>query len=234
VAVAESSKSLPAEQPIALPPVLSEERRTDGFRSRMWGVRKLKPGEEVPVKWALAHLEMRDVPTTSTQIDWHIGRLLSHWDNSRTTAAVQNEQLADWEIDLAPYAEAHIAEACAIWRRTQVFKPKIAEIITLVENFQFRDRENARRCRVLLGLQEPRSFERIPPASKNSPADPSKAAAIMEKLSALFPSRRKPEPAPRVPIDRSAIKKDLDSRDPVAVEKLRAFRPAAAPAEKNP
>src|SRR4051812_40096323 len=86
-----SSKLLPVEQPVALPPVLSEERRADGFRSRMWAVRALKPGEDVPVQQALVHLEQREVAVTATQIDWHIGKLLSHWDNSKVSAAVQDQ-----------------------------------------------------------------------------------------------------------------------------------------------
>lgn len=212
-----SSKPPAVSQPVVLPPILSETRPADGFRSQMWGARALKAGEQVSLQQALIALEARTAPAEPNMVLWHVGKLLNHWPSAQS-AAEKEMIVSDWLEDLAPYSEAHIVEACGIWRRTQKFKPHVADIVQLIERAKYRDQENARRAKVLLGLSTPRPWEHLPAPREVLVDRPAAGmlASITKRLTA--PAARKNQQPPPA---RDALMAD---RDPEAVAKLHAIR----------
>lgn len=129
--------------------------------------RPLLPGESVAVQQALVAFETRMAPAPVAAAMYHVGRLMAHWGARRGQDEIDGDSiLDDFAEDLAPYSEAHIAEACRRWRRRQKFRPAIAELIELIEGVQITEREHLRRARVLLGLELPRHWEKAqPPAA---------------------------------------------------------------------
>lgn len=205
------------QQPVGLPPILTETARADGFRSPMWVTRKLLPGEKMIVERTLAELANRDVPAPINKIRFYIGKTLNHWENNRLGAAEKDLIIADYEFALRDFSEGQIAEACAQWVSESRFKPVPADIVTLVRNNQYRDRESARRARVLLGLEEPRNWERpLPPLEPTKPYDAKGLlASLADRLKTSAAKKASPAQS------RADI---LASRDPDAVQKLAALR----------
>jgi hypothetical protein len=226
VAVA-TSPQLPVERPVPLPPILDERKRIDGRTSPTWVARKLVPGEQVPLNQALAWLENRDVPAAVNAIRFHVGKMLNHWNNGRSTATEKDWEIADWERLLDGFAEAHIIEACDSWMKRQRFKPQIADIVSLIEMAQYRDRENIHRCRVLLGLKPPRVWERIP-APVAPAADPKKALAMLDRVTSKLTVVSRPLSRGTDVTGDGAAKVRAENRlarDPEALARLRQLRP---------
>lgn len=178
---------------MTLPAAISEVKAVQGFRNPQWQARALQPAERVGTQQALVAIEARCRPATSQQIMWHVGKLLSHWDSNQG-ALVKDQIMEDWKLDLGEESEAHIAEACAQWRRSQKFKPKVAEILELIAGIKARDSESIRRARVLLGLEPPRNWERpaLPtPTEVDRPAARSMLAALTERMTGRKPTAPK-------------------------------------------
>jgi hypothetical protein len=211
------------QQPVALPPILTEASRADGFRNLVWVARPLKPGEKTMIERTLLDLQTRDVPAAVNAIRFHVGKTLSHWDrdNGRLTMAEKQAIIADWEYLLRDFAEGHIAEACAEWVTESRFKPVPADIIAICRNIQARDRESMRRARVLLGMESPRRWEQLPAPPKKLVERPTEGL-----LASLSRKLRSAPPPPAA--NRKTIEADLASRDPQAVEKLAAMRKTTA------
>jgi hypothetical protein len=128
----------------------------------MWRARLVTSETELDaIRHALAVLERRLTVAGPVDVARHVGRLLGHWNARNAMDGEKEMELEDWVDDLADYAEAHIAAACREWRRTQHFKPKVGDIVPLIEAERARDRESRRRCRVLLGMETPRPWERM-------------------------------------------------------------------------
>jgi hypothetical protein len=192
-------------------------------------MRELEPAERVGVEQALVAMETRDCSAEFKEIQWHIGKLLSHWDSNQA-ALVKTEIMADWghDISKAGYSVHVIADACEKWRTTQKFRPHVSEFLEICRGLQARDEEAIRRARVLLGLEAPRAMDR---AALPKPA-PEEAAVTHGLLAALPPKPRSlAAPAPRlVPQDpprrsiaevRAQLAREID---PVAAAKLASIR----------
>lgn len=207
------------QQPVALPPILTEVSRADGFRSHVWLPRRLAPGEKLILERTLIALQQRDIPVAVNKIRFHVGSMLNYWAHqSRLLPAEKDQEIAGWEFQLREFSEGQIAEACAHWVAESRFKPVPADIIALARNIQHRDRESIRRTRVLLGLEAPRNWEKpkAPPAASQSRDVKGLLATLAHKITA--PAAKKAAPT---------TSDWLASRDPQAVEKLAAMRKAS-------
>jgi hypothetical protein len=171
--------------PVALPPILTEAKRSGDFRNPIWVARKMLPGEKLVVERTLMELQQRDVPADVNKIRFHVGKTLNHWDNGRLGAAEKGQIIADYEFILRDFSEGQIAEACAEWLKASRFKPVPADIAGLASKAASRDQESVRRARVLLGLEPPRNWERpaLPaPKEVDRPAARSMLAALTERM----------------------------------------------------
>jgi len=185
-AAAASSPRLPGLLNDELPTALVEARKVKGFRHEVWTSRALVAADRPAVENALAVFEQRLVPSEGARILWHVGRLANQWKNTRSEA--ENDLFFDdWAEDLAPYSEAHIAEACGEWRRAEYRFPKIAEIIAILDHKVWSDKEMRRRARVLLGLQEPRPWEREEATHAQQPMSDGRREEILRDLAKTDP-----------------------------------------------
>lgn len=146
-----------------VPSILTEEREIEGFRQPQWTMRELQAGEALAVQRALLVIEERMKPVTRHALRAHFARLANHFRNERSP-----EQIAvlfdDYAADLEPFSEAHIEEAMREHRRTKTWFPKVAEIRATALKLQGHDRVLRHRARVLLGLEEAKSWEKPRPA----------------------------------------------------------------------
>ena len=191
----------------------------------MWTARELKAGEGVAIQQALVALEARQQPAESKRILWHIGRMLNHWGD-RKSDQEKEMVIGDWVRLLSPFAEAHIIEACDQWLMREKYRPTIAEIVALIERAQARDRENVHRCRVLLQMETPRPWERLPPPP-DPPAQPRNTAGLLASITRKLGVSRPPARGADVTGDVAthARQEMRLARDPEAVERLRQMRP---------
>ncbi len=214
---AASSTQLPALRPVAMPPAVTDLARVDDFRNQVWVPRKLRPGEKAVLEATGSELAHRDVPCPENSIRFHIGKTLTHWDSGRLSDAAKDAVMSDWMFALRDFSESHIAEACAHWVSESRYKPVPADIVALVRNYEARDRESARRIRVLLGLEQPRKWEVVP--EKPKPAADRPVGGMLASL-----ARRLTAPA-AAPPRRDDIRSSLAAdRDPAAVARLKAMR----------
>lgn len=169
------------------------------------------------VERTLMELQQRDVPAHIDKIRFHVGKTLNHWDNGRLGHAEKGQIVADYEFALRDFSEADVAQACAEWLSESRFRPVPADIVTLARNNQARDRENSRRAKVVLGIENHRSWERIPPPPEKMLTKPTVGllASFTQRLTAPA-ARKAAQPTSKVEL--------LGSRDPDAVQKLAALR----------
>jgi len=149
--------------PGALPSALTEERNIEGFTRPVWVSRELNPGEGIAVQQALVAIEARLAPASSDTIIQEIAHLMVH-DHTKRSAEEVDVILSDYAQDLAEFSEAHVREAAREHRRTKNWFPKIAELRALALDLHIADRVMRHRARVLLGLEEPASWEKPRPA----------------------------------------------------------------------
>lgn len=164
-------------RPVALPSVLVETQHLDGWRNPQWVARNLEAGDVVVVEQSLIHLDVRLQRAPEGVTLALVTRLLNNWKNDRTDEE-KDWQFDDWADDLEQFSEAHLKIACATWRREQSFPPKIADIRALCMIERGRDHEMHRRCRVLLGLEAPRTWEAPPPAHYPITLNPDQRALL--------------------------------------------------------
>ena len=210
-------------RPVTLPAIVTETSDVEAFgrTRRWWRMRALEAGETVELQNVLLQLESGFRPCDSTRVKWHIGKLLNHWDD-RKSDAEKDQIIVDWCDDLGEFSETHIAQACRDWRRTQQYRPRIAEIVAMCERLFQRDIESRRRIRVLLGLDKPRFWEALPkPPEPMVQRDPS---AMQDMLKGLTRKLLAPSAANRDPVDLGKIKETLESRNPDAVSELAQMR----------
>lgn len=168
---------LPVSRPVALPPVLTETSRIDGSRQLAWVCRDLKPGETVELQQTVLQLEYRCQPAAEGKTLELVARLLNNWKNERTDQE-KDWQFDDWAESLEEFSEAHLRAACKTWREEQPFPPKIADIRGLCLSARYQDEEMRRRCRVLLGLQDPYQRERPKPVHEPVPITDEQRAKV--------------------------------------------------------
>ena len=152
------------------PAVLTDERDIAGFRQPQWVARELQPGERIAVEHALIEIEQRFKPIARDALRALWARLANHFRNERTPQEIR-VLFDDYATDLSEFSEAHVDEAMQEHRRTKTWFPKIAELRALAAVFAARDRVLRHRARVLLGLEEPSSWERPRPAPEPAFAD---------------------------------------------------------------
>lgn len=158
-------------------------------------------------------------------VKWHVGKLLNHWSDRKSNDE-KDEIIVDWCNDLGEFSETHIAQACREWRKTQKWKPQVAEIVAICERLFQRDIEMRRRIRILLGLDKARFFEALPkPPEPVVERDPSKMRAMLSSLSKKLLA---PGAANRDPVDVAEVAKSLATRDPDQVERLTSLRAKSA------
>lgn len=171
-----------------LPAVLTETRAVEASRYPMWVARELEPSERVKVEQALAQLHGRFRRAPMERILAHLGRMFAQWDSNTQSDAVKEIVLEDFASDLAEFSEAHVAEVCIFWRRTQTYKPRIAEFLAEMHRVWTRDAESVRRCRVLLGLEKPKFWEVIPEKHEPAPLTQDARARMNAALKRLSPA----------------------------------------------
>lgn len=154
--------SLPGLLPQELPAPLTETRQIPGFRNRQWVSQQLAPWEERQIRDLLPALDARMEPAADVRVIMHVARLLSHWSVKKGDD--QASVLDDFATDLTGYSEAHIIEACAEWRRSSRHRPVPADLLAVLDRLRAVETERRHRARVLLGLEEPRPWERAIPS----------------------------------------------------------------------
>lgn len=101
----------------------------------------------------------RQRPTDRATIIAHLARLANYYGGDRTTQSWEM-MFDDYALDLEGISEAHLRDIASLQRRTNKWFPRVAEITEAWNLMKYREAEQARRARVLLGREEPKPWER--------------------------------------------------------------------------
>lgn len=176
-----SSTLLPGLLLLGEPPAaLVESRQIPGFRNPQWVVRALEPNEHIAVQHALIAFEERLKPAADERVIYHVARLLAHW--SAKKGHDQDSIIDDFANDLAAYSEPHVVEACAQWRRSSKHRPVPADLVAVLDQLRHREELLRRRARVLIGLEDPKPWERVDTVADGPFLTPDEKAALRRKL----------------------------------------------------
>lgn len=157
------TKVLPAPQPV------TRTETVPGWRQAQWIAHPLVAADRGRVAAFLDQTNTRLVPAKAVVKNEHdevTGGLLFHLyrrakhNNKDHSSADWDSVLDDYVEDLRGYSEAHIAEAISEHRKAHGWYPKINELVAILEPKRVIEAEQARRCRVLLGEEEPKAWER--------------------------------------------------------------------------
>lgn len=138
---------------------------------------------------------------------------------------------SDWEevaheyvADLGQVSEAHLLEAIIEYRRSNRWMPHQSELIEICQRLALVDKELLRRGQVLLGQRAPHNWEGrlLAPPHDDTQTKVVDLKPILDNLARGFSAYRAAPPPPREP--RASAADMLASRDPDAVERLRAAR----------
>lgn len=214
-------------RPVTLPAIVTDAGNVEvlGRTRQLWRASALEPGQAVELQRLQLQLEQGLRPCEPMMVKWHVGKLLNHWSD-RKSDGEKDEIIVDWCADLGEFSETHIAQACREWRKTQKWKPQVAEIVAICERLFQRDIESRRRIRILLGLDKPRSWESLPPPKE--PAVHRDPAEMRNMLNRLNNKLLAPGAANREPVDVAEVAKSLATRDPDQVQRLTALRSKTA------
>jgi hypothetical protein len=145
-----------------LPPALTVERRVEGIRNPVWAMTPIDGAQRAAVQLTLGEIEGRLVPPRRNWIVAILARLAVHYPNETKDQRAFGLRLSDMADELADYSEAHLVAACAAWRRSQSWWPKLNELRDILFGIRAADQLHKHRAEVLLGLKQPRPWERLP------------------------------------------------------------------------
>lgn len=100
----------------------------------------------------------RNHPTDRVTLIATLARLANAMGGDRS-AESWRMMFDDYADDLEGVSEAHLREIVRDHRRESNWFPKPAELITRWNTLRYGEAEKWRRARVLLGLEQPKSFE---------------------------------------------------------------------------
>jgi hypothetical protein len=103
-------------------------------------------------------LAARSTPATVDAITTILARRAVHFKNERTSAEWRL-LFEDYCADLAEFSADHIAEAVRDQRREKPYFPKVSELVARCNALRAVEGEEARRARVLLGIEAPYFWE---------------------------------------------------------------------------
>lgn len=104
------------------------------------------------------HLAARQTPTTRVAIVAHLARLANHFRADRPADAWQM-LFEDYADDLDGISEVYLREIVLASRNEKPWFPKVAELVERWEVIRYREGEQLRRARVLLGVEHAKPWE---------------------------------------------------------------------------
>lgn len=110
------------------------------------------------LRTALAAFETRQRPAERAAIVARLARLANHFRSERPADAWQM-LFEDYAADLDGISDAHLAEIITAHRRERSWFPKSAELTERWQAIRYREAEQLRRTRVLLGEEQPKPWE---------------------------------------------------------------------------
>lgn len=144
--------------------------------------------DQVPVVAAsLNELENRLSPSRREWIIAILARLAVAYDYASKDTEAFGIQLSDMADDLEEFSEAHIAQACIEWRKSQTFFPKAGELRRRLVELDAYDRCMRRRARILLGIEEARNYDLPIPSQGDGDPPPKCLVNIEESLKKMPP-----------------------------------------------
>lgn len=156
------------------------------MRNPQWVARAL-PEDQVPVVVdVLRELEERLRPARREWIIAILSRLAVHYPNASADPDAFAIVLSDMADDLADFSELHLVQACAEWRRTEKWFPKIPELHEKLLSLHCYDLVMRRRARILLGIDEAHYYDL--PADRHTdgePPSPENLVDIEERLKTM-------------------------------------------------
>jgi hypothetical protein len=157
-------------RPPQLPPALVHSEPRPNIRGPQWTARAL-PEDQVPaVVNVLRELEERLRPARREWIIAILSRLAVHYPNASADPDAFGIVLSDMADDLAEFSELHLVQACAEWRRTEKWFPKIPEMHDKLFRLYGYDVVMRRRARILLGIDEAQFYDL--PADRRTNGEP--------------------------------------------------------------
>lgn len=142
-----------------LPLAILHTEQVEGYRTRQWVARPLDDSARPAVERAKNALEMRLAPARREVVIALLIRLAVQWPEVSKDPQAFGMRVADMAEDLADFSAEAIAAACVDWRRTENWYPKSADLRGKLLTAQAFDKMHLRRANILLGEDQPRSWE---------------------------------------------------------------------------
>lgn len=153
---------VPIQNPKDLTP--SERERVERLvwtqdQGKGWVTREINSSDLPYLRMAAESFEARQAPASREIIVALLARLANHFRSERPGDAWQM-LFEDYAADLDGISDAHLREVIASHRKERNWFPKIAELTERWNALRHREAEQFRRARVLMGLEQPKSWER--------------------------------------------------------------------------
>lgn len=141
----------------------SEKARTEQLvwtedMGRGWKIRPISSSDSHFLIAIERRLGARQEPTDRVMVIAQLARLANHFRSERPADAWQM-LFEDYAEDLAGISETHLREIITAQRNERSWFPKSAELIERWNLLRYRETEQWRRTRILLGFEQPKPWE---------------------------------------------------------------------------